>query len=251
MVIARHLASCCARTARLMATLLLWLAAFLPQAMAQSCPLTPANLPTTAPTPRPTAWVEQQAAVRERLKAGHYQLITLGDSIMAGWSERRLSDATGLTVLNAGFGQDGTEHTLWRLKAFDFTGQSPRYVLLLIGTNDIGYATCDIVSGILAVVRESHATFPMAKVIVTSILPRGTNLMGADDKIRAVNLALAHAADPDGFAFFDVHDALTCDHKTPCPLFVPDLNLHLTSAGYDVLTSRLRAFISTLTPKND
>jgi lysophospholipase L1-like esterase len=116
---------------------------------------------------------------------------------------------------------------------------------------DIGYATCDIASGILAVVRALHATFPMAQLIVTSVLPRGTNLMGADDRIRAVNLALAQAAAPGGFAFFDVHDALTCGHKTPCPLFVPDLNLHLTGAGYDLLTSRLRAFVSTLKSKDD
>ncbi len=58
-----------------------------------------------------------------------------------------------MPVLNAGFGQDGTEHLLWRLKSYDWQRQSPREVLLLIGTNDIGYPTCDIVWGILTAVK--------------------------------------------------------------------------------------------------
>ncbi len=230
---------------RFMLTLLICFAALSPRAEAQSCPAASGLLPTTTPTPRTEAWVEQQTTLQHRLASGSYQLISFGDSIMAGWSEARLGQATGLTVLNAGFGQDGTEHTLWRLGTYDFHRQSPRYVLLLIGTNDIGYPSCAIVSGILSVVAAVHTHFPSARVIVSSLLPRGTDMMGADDKIRAVNAALAQAAAARRFAFFDVHDAFTCGHKTPCPLFVPDLNLHLTSAGYDLLSSRLRDFMRT------
>ncbi len=214
------------------------------RAPAQSCPALSAAVPATTPTPRPDAWVAQQAAVRQALAARAYQTITFGDSIMQGWSEARLGQAMDMTVLNAGFGQDGTEHTLWRLKSFDWRSQSPSHVLLLIGTNDIGYPTCDIYWGIRTVVQSVHATFPKARVVVTSILPRGTDLMGADDKIRAVNAALKASAPAADFAFFDVHDAFACGHKTPCPLFIPDFNLHLTTAGYDLLTSLLRTFIA-------
>ncbi|MFL9872644.1 SGNH/GDSL hydrolase family protein [Paraburkholderia megapolitana] len=213
-------------------------------APAMSCPAPSSAIATTTPTPRPTAWIEQQAAVQHDLAAHSYQVITLGDSIMQGWSETRLASATGMTVLNAGFGQDGTEHTLWRLRNFDWHAQAPRYVLLLIGTNDIGYPTCDIYWGIRTVVQTAHTVFPQARIVVTSILPRGTNLMGADDKIRAVNAALKEAAPSAGFALFDAHDAFECGHKTPCPLFIPDFNLHLTKDGYDLLTSQLKNFLA-------
>ncbi len=97
-----------------------------------------------------------------------------------------------------------SEHALWRLKSFDWRSQSPSHVLLLIGTNDIGYPACDICWESGRWCRSVHATFPKARVVVTSILPRGTDLMGADDKIRAVNAAPQGASAPAAdFAFFD------------------------------------------------
>lgn len=222
--------------------LILWAAllGFSTAASAAACPTPTAPVAATTPTPRPDAWVPQQEDLRRRLAEHSFDAITFGDSIMQGWSEARLQQAMGMPVLNAGFGQDGTEHLLWRLKSYDWQRQSPREVLLLIGTNDIGYPTCDIVWGILTAVKTVHAIFPKANVMVVSILPRGTNLMGADDKIRAVNATLQQAAASARFTFLDVHDAFECGHKTPCPLFQPDLNLHLTSAGYDLLTGLLQ-----------
>ncbi|WP_157817098.1 GDSL-type esterase/lipase family protein [Bradyrhizobium sp. SK17] len=214
-------------------------------ASAATCPAAPAApVATTTPAARPDAWVPQQEELRRRLAAQSFDAITFGDSIMQGWSEARLQQAMGMSVLNAGFGQDGTEHLLWWLKTYDWQKQSPHDVLLLIGTNDIGYPTCDIAWGILTAVKTVHATFPKAHVMVVSILPRGTNLMGADDKIRAVNATLHQASASARFAFLDVHDAFECGHKTPCPLFQPDLNLHLTSAGYDLLTELLRKSVA-------
>ena len=212
---------------------------------AAGCPSPSSPRPTTTPTARPNVWVAQQQAVQRNLAAHSYQAITLGDSIMQGWSEARLGSAMGMSVLNAGFGQDGTEHILWRLKTFDWHAQSPRDVLLLAGTNDIGYPTCDIVWGIRAVVQTIHRIFPESRIIVTSLLPRGTNLLDADGKIREVNARLQEASTSAGFQFLDVHDAFTCGQKTPCPLFQPDLNLHLTKDGYDLLSSELKNFIAT------
>lgn len=230
-----------ARTALAMALILL--AAALP-ARAETCPQPSTPTATMTPAPRPDLRPDRQAAIRDALAARAYGAIALGDSIMEGWSEQRLSRDLGMPVLDAGFGQDGTEHVLWRLQAPDWRRQSPRIVLLLVGTNDIGYPACAIAWGIRTVAAKAQALFPQARILVTAILPRGTDMLGGDGRIRAVNAALAAAAASAGFAFFDPHDAFLCGHHTPCPLFQPDLNLHLTARGYDELDARLAAFLA-------
>jgi platelet-activating factor acetylhydrolase IB subunit beta/gamma len=171
-------------------------------------------------------------------------VITLGDSIMEGWSNERLGKIFGTTVLNSGFGQDGTEHVLWRLLTTDWHRQSPHRVLVLVGTNDLKSTSCEIYWGIRVVVAKVHDNFPMAHVIVTSIFPRGANLMESDGKIRAVNAALRAGADMGHFEFFETHDAFVCNHHTPCPLFESERNLHLTEVGYNLLDDLLERLLS-------
>jgi platelet-activating factor acetylhydrolase IB subunit beta/gamma len=163
---------------------------------------------------------------------------------MANWDEARLDDIFGATVLNSGFGQDRTWQVLWRLQTTDWHGQSPRDVLLLVGTNNLSGQTCDVYWGIRAVVAKAHSVFANARVIVVGILPRGDDMLQFDDKIRAVNADLKAAAAAAHFAFFDPHDAFLCDHHTPCELFIPDHNLHLTPKGYDLLDGLLRQFLA-------
>lgn len=215
-------------------------------ATAQSCFSPASDAATIKPVSKVAVRPDRQEQIKSALVAGHYDVITLGDSIMEGWSEGRLGNIFGTAVLNAGFGQDGTEHLLWRLQTVNWSKQSPQHVLLLVGTNDIGYPTCDIYWGIRSVVSKVHTLFPQAQVVVTGVLPRGTNMIGADDKIRAVNGMLKAASPSANFAFFNPHDAFLCGHKTPCSLFQPDFNLHLTKEGYDLLDEQLKSFLAQL-----
>jgi lysophospholipase L1-like esterase len=158
---------------------------------------------------------------------------------MQGWPESLLTKALGVPTLNAGFGADGASQTLWRLETLDWSHQHPRYVLILVGTNDLGFGACAVVQGVLAVAARAREAFPGAAIIVTSILPRGDNLTVRDDEIVVVNRQLDHAARAAGFQFLDVHDAFLCDHRTPCSLYRPG-NLHLTADGYELMSHKLR-----------
>jgi lysophospholipase L1-like esterase len=203
---------------------------------AQPCDET-ALMQTTQPRARPDYQADRQAIFVKWLASESYSTIALGDSILAGWQPRLQADF-GKQILSIAFGGDGTQDVLWRLQTFDWSRQHPKYVLLLIGTNDIKFPACAIVQGILTVVRKVHATFPQAKVIVTSILPRGIDLRAYDSKIVEANRRLADVARPEGFRFLDAHDAFLCDHQNECPLYMPG-NLHLTPTGYQVLTHLL------------
>jgi platelet-activating factor acetylhydrolase IB subunit beta/gamma len=69
-------------------------------------------------------------------------------------------------------------------------------------------------------------------------------MLEGDDKIRATNRELHAASAAGGFLFFEPHDAFLCHHQTPCVLFQPDHNLHLTNEGYDLLDDLLQKFLA-------
>jgi lysophospholipase L1-like esterase len=222
--------------------LLLVLLAGATPVLAQQCGPA-ASYASTRAIPRPDAWIDRQRNVQTVLSARSFDAIAVGDSIMQGWPRGMLETALGLPTLNAGFGADGTSQTLWRLDTFDWSRQHPRYVLILVGTNNLGVAACAVIDGVLAVVEKVHQVFPQAAIIVTSILPRGDNLMVRDDEIAEINRQLDLAAAKSGFQFFNVHDAFICGHRTPCALYKPG-NLHLTAEGYELLSNNLRRFVA-------
>ncbi len=223
---------------------IIWLLLVLggPCSFAQSCLSPQVGAITVREAERSAILPERQERIQNSLATHRYDVITLGDSIMQLWEEPRLEDIFGSSVLNSGFGQDGTQHVLWRLRTTNWHSQSPRQVLLLVGTNDIAQPACNIYWGIRTVVSRSHGIFPGAHVLVMGLLPRGTDLLEHDDKIRAVNMELKERSGEGKFSFFDPHDAFLCGHHTPCALFQPN-NLHLTKEGYDLLDDLLKRFL--------
>jgi len=159
---------------------------------------------TTPAIPRPDAWIERQRGVEAELSARSFSAIAVGDSIMQGWPKGLLEAAIGLPTLNAGIDADGASQTLWRLDTMDWSRKHPKYVLILVGTNNLGFPACAVIHGVLAVAEKVHQVFPGAAV--------------------------------------NAHDAFVCEHHTPCALYKPG-NLHLTAQGYELLSDGLRRFL--------
>ena len=219
-------------------------------AAAETCPA-PAQPPATTEAAIKRGHEERFAAkidgIEDQLRSQSFPAIALGDSIMQRWPHDMLSEAMGMATVDAGVGGDTTESTLWRLDHMDWSRQSPRFVLILIGTNDGGhFGGCDVYWGIRAVVSKAHQIFPKASLIVTSILPRGDNMLQRDADISTTNKALRGAAATAGFDFFDVHDAFLCNHQTACDLVVPPTNVHPTRKGYELMGGRLHKFVASL-----
>jgi lysophospholipase L1-like esterase len=198
---------------------------------------------TTQPKAHSDFRKERAQEVADRMAQGPIDAVTLRDSIMEGWPVPLLRAALGAQTVNAGFGAEGTQEVLWRLQTINWRGQRPRYVLLLVGTNDLRFPACAVFEGVSAVIHAIHGTFPGATIIVVSILPRGPNLRTKEQEINTINQELEHAADLLGFEFLDAHDAFLCDHHTPCALYLPG-DLHLTPKGYDLLTHLLGDFLA-------
>ena len=227
-------------SARMRLLLLVALLAAGPAARAAVCEMPGAPPRATAVAiPAPDKFPRVQARIESDLRGGTpFGAVALGDSIMHGWPAGLLDRALGTRVLNAGVGGDGSGRVLWRLETLDWSRQHPKDVLILVGTNNLKRPPCEVFWGIRAVVTRVHQMFPPARVIVTSILPRGERLADFNAQIDAANTALREGASSRDYIFFDAHDRLLCGHVTPCPLFQQNL-LHLTPQGYEVLTAAL------------
>src|SRR5262249_1763841 len=95
----------------------------------------------TTPIPRDEVyWRKLHDSYVERAKQKNIELLFLGDSITQGWNDNEAwkRHYGPRKAANFGIGGDRTEHVLWRLENGTIDGLSPRAVVLMIGTNNIG-----------------------------------------------------------------------------------------------------------------
>jgi lysophospholipase L1-like esterase len=178
--------------------------------------------PTDIPTPKvddddvtPNAdFHRRHEQFLARAKQGNIDLLFLGDSITADWTwgnHPRLFDQFfgKYRTANFGVGGDRTEHVLWRIDNGELDGISPKVVVLLIGTNNIGWPAADITRGITAIVSTIHQKLPTTKVLLLGIFPRGADpndpkVIAMRQKIHEVNAALARLDDSNKTRFLDI-----------------------------------------------
>lgn len=141
------------------------------------------------------------------------------------------------TVHNFGVSGDTTDDVLARLDAVIET--RPDEVLLLIGTNDLGTRKTveHLVRNIESMLIELRRELPESRVLVHSILPRGSefarNIKDANIHLRQFS-ATVHAQ------YLDLWPALALEDGSLDPQFSDD-RLHLNDEGY-------RAWLGELLP---
>jgi lysophospholipase L1-like esterase len=231
--------------------------------------------PTTAPTTAPSAAMEPADVAAPKLgrdgqldshfKKMHEQflarrtegpidLLFLGDSITEGWSGRGKavwqSNYANLNAANFGIGGDRTQHVLWRIDNGELDGISPKVLVLLIGTNNIGYPAEDILAADTKIVAEIHDKLPQTKVLIIGIFPRGAdpsdpNVAEMRAKIIAVNKGLALLDDGTKTRFLDLGDKfLTPDGKITRDFMYDAVALHPNQAGYQLWADAMKPLLT-------
>lgn len=117
----------------------------------------------------------------ERARSGPVDVLFLGDSITECWDTRGLEIwkevYEPLRAANFGIGGDTTQNLLWRItKGGALDGISPRVIVLMIGTNNIGLhedSPEDVARGVRKILSVLQKRFPKSVVILHSIFPRG------------------------------------------------------------------------------
>lgn len=191
------------------------------------------------------SWLSQHLDCVELAGRGGADLVLLGDSITQsfGGAGRRVwgpgegalrEHLGGFEVANLGISGDRTQHLAWRIDQGTLEGLDPRFVVLLIGTNNLsaGDPPAEVAAGIEAAVERVRARLPRAHLLVLGVLPRGA----ADDPMREavaeVNEriemleALPRVTVSDLGRHFTRADGALRDY-----LFARD-HLHLSPAGY-------------------
>ena len=186
------------------------------------------------------------------------QAVLIGDSITHFWGGAPASNPLNgptawqsvfgnMPTLNMGFGWDRTQNVLWRLRQGEFDGLSPRWVVLLIGTNNLtgtrnarSNTPAEIVEGVAAICQEIRRRSPESRIVLMAILPRGAQTNHPlREPIAKTNQLLSQrfASDPS-VTYLDIGARLLAPDGTLPAGIMPD-GTHPSDAGYQIWADAL------------
>ncbi|RRJ96445.1 GDSL family lipase [Opitutaceae bacterium TAV4] len=207
--------------------------------------------PATVPLTRNT-WLEQHNRQIATAKKDGCDVMFLGDSITAGWSNNGkqvwAERYTPLKATNFGIGGDRTEHVIWRLQNGALgSGIAPKAVVLMIGTNNTGRdSAAQISEGITAIVKELGKRAPQAKVLLLGVFPRNEKPgTPARVKIAGINKIIANLDDGQRVFFLDIGEKFLQPDGSLSKSIMPDF-LHLSPAGYKIWADAIDAKLDEL-----
>ena len=170
-----------------------------------------------------------------------------GEIVFVGSSTIRLWDLTAsfpdLKTINRGIISSEMSDAV-RLVDRIVTPYAPRLVVVYAGDNDImGITSEQITINFERFVRAVHTRLPTTRILYIGIKPSPLR-WGQVDRMRGANAMIEQFCERDDrLGFVDVdHALLGWDEKPRAELYVED-GLHLSAAGYQILTALVRPFL--------
>lgn len=214
------------------------------------------NISTTQPVrqrrePKNYEWETRPQEVLARNKTNPPALVLIGNSITHFWAgEPAGTIARGQAswkkyfesknTVNLGYGWDRIENVLWRVYHGELDSISPKQIVVMIGTNNIGFnSNEEIVAGLQFLLKAMQAKQPAAKILLMGILPR----RDTEERIAQLNSQLAAAHFTGNIVYADAgYLFLKKDKKIDETLFTD--GLHPNENGYEKLGGFINAHIS-------
>lgn len=195
----------------------------------------------TKAEPRDARWMKRHEGFAADAKKGGVELLLLGDSITDAWRGQKALWAERfepLKAANFGISGDCTQHLLWRLRNGELDGIAPKAVMLLIGTNNIGWNKQDeasTVAGITAVVQEIRTRSASTKILLLAVFPRGAQSTDPfRAQIRKINEEIAKLDDGGkAVRYLDIGAKFLAEDGSLPKELMPDA-LHLSEKGYRI-----------------
>jgi lysophospholipase L1-like esterase len=222
----------------------------------QGQPPGPADKPA-ARNDDPT-WVKKHLELLEKAKKGNIELYFEGDSITRRWEgEPRHRDNWdqnfgGWKAANFGAGGDRIQNVLYRIQNGELAGVNPKVIVILIGTNNVGFVPVegsdaalveDITKGIKACLNALRQKAPKARILLMGITPRNTD--GTTALIRTINeinSRIAKFADGKTIKYLNINDKLA-DKNGKLHEEMTEDGLHLTNKGYQVWADAMKPIL--------
>ncbi len=187
-----------------------------------------------------------------RAKQGGIDVLFLGDSITQFWSSAGRAvwraNFSDPKFANFGISADRTQNVLWRLQNGEGEGYTPKAVVLMIGTNNLGLEVNgktfrntgpEIAAGIDAIVQELQKRFPQVKILLFGIFPRGEKDDVAKEPMRRyageVNRIIAKYDDGQRVFYIDIGPKFLDSDGNILPGIMADRQkIHPARAGYEI-----------------
>lgn len=204
----------------------------------------PAAAQNTALVPAPFQPQRHEAFV-EIAKKGDIDCLLMGDSITDWWRRTGLAvyeqNFGALKCANFGIAGDRTQGVLWRMENGELDGYTPRLMMLMIGTNNLGggggragNTPAEIAEGITAIVAKFRGKFPQARVLLLGVFPRGASATAAQRvPIQDINAIIAKLDDGKFVRFMDI-GAKFLESDGSISVEVMADGLHPTAKGYEI-----------------
>jgi lysophospholipase L1-like esterase len=213
------------------------------------------------PKPKDGAWLKRHEGFVAEAKRGGIEVLFLGDSITDFWratNPRRGGRAVWdrefapLPAANFGIAGDRTQNVLWRIQHGELDGLAPKVVVLMIGTNNIGFehdkktlrnTPAEAAAGVTAVVRELRRRLPRTKILLLGVFPKGDKPGGAGRaNVAAVNRLIAGLDDGRQVRFLDIGASFLAPDGTLSADIMADFG-HPTLKGYELWAAAMKPLL--------
>ena len=191
-----------------------------------------------------TRYAEENTQVSQTPK-----VVFMGDSITEFWVRQRPDFFAPNNYLGRGIGGQTTSEMLVRFRQ-DVIEIHPKYVALMVGTNDIAenngiISLENMLDNIISMCEL--AKFNKIKVLLCSVTPckeyPWRKEADPQTKIPAFNALMKEYADhTKGVTYVDYFSALTNGNNACKPEYTVD-NCHLTNEGYEVIEAIIQKYI--------
>lgn len=179
--------------------------------------------------------------------------VFIGDSITHFWELQAYFGGSGKILINRGIGGD-TAHYVSRRFAADTLQLKPSLIVLMIGTNDMGWSleqlndkiTDDVCTNITTMAeqaREAGIALALGSLLPIwgpSFYPVPEFTARKNVQIVECNKRLKTIAEATGATYIDYHSQML-DSEGNLPRELADDGVHPHSAGYTIMAQALRA----------
>jgi len=196
-------------------------------------------------------WLARHKAILEKTRQGGIELIFLGDSITAGWNDKRLRKYwPAWKTANLGIPADRTEHVLWRITNGEIDGLKPKLVVLMIGTNNLksGHVRMrpeQVSAAIARVLDVLLKRLPETRILLCGILPRNSLHKIVFDAVQDTNLLLPALSDRPRVCYTDFGYRYLDEAGNVRGDLMPD-SLHPNAKGFEIWADSIRHMVHVL-----
>ena len=174
-------------------------------------------------------------------KKGDIDILLMGDSITDWWRSKGKAQFAKnwepLKTANFGIAGDTTQGVLWRMDNGELDGYTPKMMMLMIGTHNIGRNTPEeIAEGVKAVVGRFRTKHTEAKVLLLAVFPRsgGKGKAGLNPGPGNINKIISTYDDGKFVKYMDIGAKFLDKDGTSIPKDVMGDGLHPTAKGYEI-----------------